>query len=452
MFRLFILLIVLLPLPFGAVHPWAWGVAGVAVGLLLMGWCTERLITGKPPAVAAHRIWPVLLFFGIASGWAMLQASPFMPESWHHPVWAEAAKALGGDPSDGYISVNPYETGSALVLLLTHGGIFWLALQYGRDRKRAATMFYALVLAGLAYASYGLVVEFSASQTILWFDKTSYQDSLTSTFINRNSYATYAGLGLVVTTGLLVDLFGSTYRSEPEIRRERWRQLAVRLTTGGWALVVAWLLLATALLLTDSRGGFLSACAGVVAVFMASAASRGLPIRLATALASGALSAGLALFILSGDTVMGRLAGTDIENESRLAAYSLTLQAISDSPWRGTGYGSFGEVFRMYRDEAVPDIYDRAHNTYLENTLEFGIPASVCLLLAVASAVLYCARGISRRRRDMVYPIVGLSAAILVGCHSLVDFSLQVPAVGATFALILGAGCAQSWSSQKKVT
>ncbi|KKM69395.1 hypothetical protein LCGC14_1451270, partial [marine sediment metagenome] len=39
---------------------------------------------------------------------------------------------------------------------------------------------------------------------------------------------------------------------------------------------------------------------------------------------------------------------------------------------------------------------------------------------------------------------------VLVGVHSMVDFSLQIPAIGATFALILGIGCAQSWSSRPR--
>lgn len=452
MFRLLVFLVVLLPLPFGAVHAWARGLAGVAVALLLLGWCTERLLTGKPPAVAAVRIWPVLLFFGVAVGWAMLQASPFMPESWHHPIWAEAAKVLGDDTSRGYISVNPYETGSALALLLTHGGIFWLALQYGRDRKQAATLFYAMALAGLAYAAYGLTVEFSGSHTILWFDKTSYRDSLTSTFINRNSYATYAGLGLLVTTGLLIDLLRRSYGTDPDMKLEYLRRLIVSVTTRGWILVLAWVLLATALLLTDSRGGFLSACAGLIAIFILSAVSRSMRTRHAMLMGAGVISAGIAVFILSGDNVTRRLAGTDFQKENRMAAYALTVQAVSDAPWRGTGYGTFKDVFRMYRDDKIPGIYDRAHNTFLENALEFGIPASLSLLLAVVSAVLYCAVGMRHRRRDRLYPVVAVSAAFLVGFHSMVDFSLQIPAVGATFALILGVGCAQSWSSRQQLS
>lgn len=450
MFRLLILLVVLLPLPFGTVHAWSRGLAGIAVALLLLGWVAERLVTRKAPLVSVVRIWPVLLFFGLAAGWAILQASPFMPESWHHPIWAEAAKALGGDPSRGYISVNPYETGSALALLLTHGGIFWLALQYGRDRKRAAALFYALVFAGLAYAAYGLAVEFSGSHAILWFDKTSYRGSLTSTFVNRNSYATYAGLGLVVTTGLLIEFFRRSYGTDPDMRREYLRRLIIAMTTRGWILVLAWILIATALLLTDSRGGFLSACAGLIAIFILSAVSRSLRRRPALIMASSVLALGLVVFVLSGDTILGRLVGTDIKNEGRVAAYALTLQAISDRPWLGTGYGTFKEVFRMYRDDSIPGIYDKAHNTYFENALELGIPAALSLLAAVICAAFYCMLGTRRRLRDRIYPSVALSATILVGFHSLVDFSLQIPAIGATFALILGIGCAQSWSSREQ--
>jgi predicted RND superfamily exporter protein len=36
------------------------------------------------------------------------------------------------------------------------------------------------------------------------------------------------------------------------------------------------------------------------------------------------------------------------------------------------------------------------------------------------------------------------SCSVLVAVHSLVDFSLEMPANAATYALLLGVGCAQS--------
>ena len=448
MFRILIAVVVLAPLPFGAVHTWAWGLMGSVTGVLLLGWSARQATAGGPPAVSARRIWPMLLLFGIAAGWVLVQSFPFLPESWNHPLWRDTADILGRE-IPGYISVDPYETRSALARLLTHGGIFWLALQYGRDRKRALQAFFAVAVAGLAYAAYGLAVEFSGARAILWFSKTSYADVVTSTFVNRNSYATYAGLGLLVTTGLLVRFVNSAYGGS-DVRRERLRRLLAGLTAHGWILVLAWALLATALLLTDSRGGALSTFAALVALFVAIGVTRTVRRRHAAAMAGVIVLATIAFLALSGETVTQRLAGTDFERENRMLAYELTVEATADAAWTGTGYGTFQETFRIYRDESIPGIYDKAHNTYLEIALGLGVPAAAALILAIASGAAYCAAGVRRRRRDAIYPAVGLAAAVLVGIHSAVDFSLQIPAVGATFALILGVGCAQSWSTRRQ--
>ncbi len=446
MFRILIAVVVLAPLPFGAVHPWAWSLMGSIVGILLLGWCVERVVLRKPPAVRAVQVWPILLFYFAAVVWALLQMSPFLPESWSHPLWKEAAAALGSE-SSGFVSIDPYETGSALVRLLTLGGIFWLGLQYGRDHERASKALYALVIAGLVYAAYGLAVEFSGARTILWFPKTSYLYSLTGTFVNRNSYATYAGLGLVATTAMLVRFANSTYGGS-DLRLERIRRLLTGLTKRGWFLLLAWVTLATALLLSDSRGGLLSASAGLVALFVAVSASRRVSRRHALVMVSVVVFAGLVFLAFSGAAVTQRFADTELDNEGRIRAYELTVDATTDSPWLGTGYGSFARIFRIYRDETISGLFNQAHNTYLENALELGIPGALALFLAIQTAAIYCAVGVRRRRRDVTYPTIALASAVLVGVHSMVDFSLQIPAVGATFALILGIGCAQSWSSQ----
>ena len=45
-------------------------------------------------------------------------------------------------------------------------------------------------------------------------------------------------------------------------------------------------------------------------------------------------------------------------------------------------------------------------------------------------------------------PWVAASVAVLLGVHSLVDFSLQIQAIAITFMALLGAGVAQSESSR----
>ena len=85
----------------------------------------------------------------------------------------------------------------------------------------------------------------------------------------------------------------------------------------------------------------------------------------------------------------------------------------------------------------------------MESALELGIPAAIALILAVGTTAFYCLIGIRRRRRDVIYPAVGLAATVLVAVHSLVDFSLQIPAVAVTYSLLMGVACAQSWRSDR---
>ena len=74
----------------------------------------------------------------------------------------------------------------------------------------------------------------------------------------------------------------------------------------------------------------------------------------------------LAFFVVSGDFVSKRLAGTSVENsKGRIALYNLTLKATGNSPWLGTGYGTYARIFQIYRTDhrlfRTPAL--KAHNT-----------------------------------------------------------------------------------------
>ena len=161
------------------------------------------------------------------------------------------------------------------------------------------------------------------------------------------------------------------------------------------------------------------------------------------------VTVGYLFFLLSGEVVSDRLEQTTAAQEGdRLRVYDITITAIQDSPLLGTGLGTFKEVFRFYQTENIINIFHQAHNTYLENALELGIPAASLLILSVFGCVLLCGFGVVRRRRNVAYSAIGLAASMLVGVHSLFDFPLQIPAIAATYAFILGTACAQSWGSQ----
>jgi O-antigen ligase len=103
----------------------------------------------------------------------------------------------------------------------------------------------------------------------------------------------------------------------------------------------------------------------------------------------------------------------------------------------------------MYADIETSQL-TRAHNDWLEMIFELGWPGALLWFSALTALVLRCFLGVFRRERDRLYPLVGCCAGLLVGLHSFVDFSLQIPAVAATFAALLGIGVAQSYSSQEE--
>ena len=164
---------------------------------------------------------------------------------------------------------------------------------------------------------------------------------------------------------------------------------------------------------------------------------------------------GLGFLFVSGEAVTKRLLQTSVADEAvRRSLYAMTLEAIGDAPLLGFGYGSFERVFHLYRGASKPFRVrsEKAHDTYLENAMELGLPAAGALFAAVGALTILCVMGVRRRRRDVIYPAAGVAATVLVGVHSTIDFSLQIPAVTATYSLLMGTACAQCWSSRRNLS
>ncbi len=439
-------LVLLSPLPFASVLPWSWAVFGALTSLVLLAWCAFIVFGRYEIPVPIHKIWLPVTLFMAAVVWAAVQIAPFTPASWHHPIWNETAGALSAN-IQGRVSVNPYRSGSALTLLLTYGAIFWLALQFCRDRELAKTVLYALTFSALVYAVYGLLIEFSGLNMVLWVEKRAYRESLTSTFINRNSYATFAGLGLICASAVIHRRMSKL--ASPDLgRREQLRLYLSRIGEREWIFFLVWLIIATALFLTDSRAGVVSACAGVFAFLGIVRLSGGRSSFFAKTIGATIIVTIIFLFSISGGQLSKRLGAISTDTEStRPLVWALALEAMNDAPLLGMGYGSYPDVFHLYRteDSRLRIRVEKAHNTYLENALELGVPATVALTSAIGVLAIVCFLGARRRRRDHIYPAAAVAATVTVGLHSAVDFSLQIPAVAATYCLILGAGCAQSW-------
>ncbi|MGB1547256.1 MAG: O-antigen ligase family protein [Alphaproteobacteria bacterium] len=447
-------IVMLAPLPFGGNRPWAWSLLSLLVGLLVVLWVVGAYRDRTMIEIEWQRSRLIVVPFAILVLWFLLQASGLTPSSWHHPLWEEAAGVLGA-PLTGAISLNPEASKTAVMRLLAYGGVFWLAFQLGRNEDRARQILWIVAITGLAYAVYGLVAHLSGSQKILWYPKWAYEGSLTSTFVNRNNFATYAGVTLIATLSLLLSEIYRILRYSP-IAASHFLGFLDACGFRFYFLVVAAGMIFTALLLSHSRGGFLSTLIGIGAFMLVSGMrlrrrEREPILNFLPAAIGGTLALGLvaAILLISGKQTFNRIDGALATGGDRLAIYERTAEAIQDFPVVGTGIGTFKEGFRLYRDgdfRFSVETVDRAHNTYLELALEGGLPALALMVLLVFYVTLLCFLGTLSRTRGAIYPATGVAVSALVATHALVDFSLQVPAVAVTYLLLLGSACAQSWS------
>jgi O-antigen ligase len=423
--------VLLAPWPLGSDRPLPASLLGAAVGVLLLAWGAGVLVAAVGPVASIRPLLPAAALFGCAVAWVVAQGSSFTPEFLHHPYWREA-RAVLGVPVAGAISVNPEATWSRLQGLLAYGGVFWLALQLCATRVRARQVMLALTSAGLLYAIYGLYAYFGRPGAVA------------STFVNRNSYATYAGLTLFCGLSLVVHSFARYARVDVPLRRALVHALS-RLDLATTTAMLSCLACSMALLLTRSRGALVAvAVAFLLYVWLMRATfiirSRAFYVLFIVIMLVTAVS----LMLYSGEGTLQRLEESSANFSNRIVYYRTTWEAVQDRPLLGTGYGTYADAFMAYNHPETGTYFlDKAHSTYLQLVMELGWPAALALFSAIGYLAFRCWRGLPAGARGNVYPATALACSTLVGIQSLVDFSLEMPANAVTYALVLGMGCAQ---------
>ena len=78
-----------------------------------------------------------------------------------------------------------------------------------------------------------------------------------------------------------------------------------------------------------------------------------------------------------------------------------------------------------------------------------SIPAAVVFMAMIAVLAGRCLAGMRSRSRDAHLPAIGFASTVFVALHAVVDFGAQIPAVAISYAVLLGMGWAQSWSSRE---
>lgn len=380
-------------------------------------------------------LWLPALGLAFTFLWALFQFSTDVPRAWMNEVWSWV-------DAEGMIAIDPGLGRHVLARLMAYAMVFWIALRAATDERRAIAFIKAVAIWSTLVAGYGILVTLTGRD---WIAQAEAPANLSATFVNRNSYATYAGFGLAANLAVLWLMLEKAL-GEGRQGRAALRDTLEALVSGAWLYVFGALVVAGALMLTVSRAGIVSGAVGVF-VFILVLRLRGrMEGRGAWWPAAAAVGAVAVYAVISGaEAFLARAVDVSTE-DARFAAYPRVVAAIAEAPLLGQGLGGFQDAFRAY---ITPELgrgeWDMAHSTYLENALELGLVAAIVFYLALGAILWRIFVGTRERRRNAGVPAFALAVGGIGALHSLVDFSLQMPATAALFAFILGLGWAQSF-------
>ncbi|MCK5664290.1 MAG: hypothetical protein KAI17_12435, partial [Thiotrichaceae bacterium] len=193
------------PLPYATNRPWSWSLWALLIALITICWCIHTLF--KQLSVDHyHPLKPIkglALVFFLVILWAFIQITSIIPADWGHPLWNMTENILQRDVSTS-ISLNRADSITSIMRLVSYALVFLLSFYYCHDRDKAKNIFAGMMISGFLYSIYGLIIHLGGFKTILW-QENWYGDALTSTFVNRNHFASYAGLTLICSLALLSD-------------------------------------------------------------------------------------------------------------------------------------------------------------------------------------------------------------------------------------------------------
>jgi O-antigen ligase len=427
-------LVVWAPIPLGSNRPVLWVVNGLLASLALVLFALGELRSERSGLDWRFALLPAAALTAW-SLWMILQIVPGMPSVLAHPFLSETSAIVPGIGAT--ISGSTSATWATLAEAVPIAFLSLVAMRLAANRQRGLFLLKLIAATSVAVALYGLAARYFGFRQVFILDDGVDANFLTGTFAGRSSAASYFIIGIAASAALLATQIHD--QLAPAGRGRGKLAMLVGVAETGGIYVLAMLVLAAGLLNTGSRGGVLAAV--VVLAAVASLTLRGIEAsrRTFAGVLILVLAAVLAVAAVSSDAMSRRLAA-GVDAGDRPLVFKDTISMALDRPFVGHGAGTFGDLFPLYHN-AAPSfaVWYRAHNPYLQAIAELGLPV-VILLLATIAAVLFI---IIRQMRGPVVSAVSigaLAAAAGVGFHSLVDFSVQIQAIGLTMAVLLGAG------------
>ena len=333
-------------------------------------------------------------------------------------------------------SVEAHSTASYLALVLGYFAVIYVVHHGFRRKEHLQYLLIAVLALGVFEALYGLV-QFIGNHHYIWDFRTE-GDYARGTFINRNHYALLLNFTICTGVGFLY------YRSARILTQHRFsfRQAISSPVVGQLLWGLLWIaLMGLALLFSLSRMGMVAMLASIIAMATLSYfASRG---RRTAAIGFSLLFVVCSLAVYTGiDVVVARLELLTPEylERDRLPIWRDAFLLFRESPIFGHGLGTFRWTYPVF-ETFQPDVPARyAHNDYLQALTEVGIVGLGLLVWAFISCLKVATQNLVRGKDALVRGI-GLGTLGVLTATALqewTDFSLYIPGVALTFAVLVG--------------
>lgn len=429
--RLYQILLFILPLPFAGVYGWGWGLFA-AISFLSLTITLFENINFKSGDSSGIGYSPKLLILKHSTPILVLLALTQLLVAFQ---WLFNTTAS----HDNY-----HDLLQGLSLLC----FFIITILHLDTRSRVERAIWIVIIAAAIQALYGSLMVMSGLEWGFFTEKWAYLGKATGTFVNRNHLAGYLEMSLALGIGFL--LASSTKYSGDW--QQKLRQLIEVMLSPKIIMRLLLAVMVIGLVMSRSR-------MGNTAFFASLMITGGLALMLmknkstsTTILLSSLLIIDIAIVgtFFGVEKVAERLQGSSIEKESRDEVSRDTFNMWLEQPILGTGAGSYKYAYPHYKGNDVKSrkLYDYAHNDYLQFLAELGVIAFLLLAFAVALSFYWGLQAMRTRRRPINQGLgfASCMGIIAIMIHSTVDFNLQIPANAFMFIFILAIASIARWT------
>ena len=398
-------ILVFAPLAMGAVDAWAFLVVqGLAITVMLV-WGLRLWLSPRP-----QLLWPPL-------GWVVLAFALY-----------SVARYLTADIE--------YVARQEMIQVLVFAFLFFAIVNNLYRQESVQILSYTLIFLAMGISSYA-VAQLLTHSNHVWNLISPYPGRASGTYISPNNLAGFLEMLLPLAVAYL--LVGRM-------------SVVLRILLAYAALIIG-----AGLAVTLSRGGWIAAAVGLLALLFTLAGHRNHRWRalllLLILLGGGAVFVTKYLSQTVGYVrrVENPKASSSLNLEVRFDIWRAAEQMWLDHFWCGVGPAHYDYRFREYRPDNVQMRPDRVHNDYLNLLADWG---AVGGLIVLAGATVFVAglartwRHVRRSESDFgsgqsnrfAFFLGAASGLLALAVHSAMDFNLHIPAnalVGVTLLALL---------------